>query len=322
MKNQKSSLGVTCQTNEEKTVIFIGGYGRSGSTLLGRLLGQVDGVFSLGEMHHVWERSFHENQLCGCGKPFRECPFWNEVVTDAFGGFRQVDLERVQALRQCVDRIRYAPLLAIPKLRTSGFSSCLLEYIEIITKIYLSIFNVSDSNVVVDSSKDFLQGAILLNMPKVGVHYIQLIRDSRAVAHSWTRRRERPEVRGQTAFMPRYSVVRSSLEWNYKNIATELFRSMAKSNQVIKYEEIVKDTSAAIQSITRNVFSKGRLPESLHGQKVNLGVNHTVSGNPMRFKTGEIEIRNDDKWKQQMNKMKRNIVKFLTWPLLKRFGYI
>src|SRR6266542_1121845 len=36
------------------TVLFIGGYSRSGSTLLDLLLGQLPGFFSSGELAYIW----------------------------------------------------------------------------------------------------------------------------------------------------------------------------------------------------------------------------------------------------------------------------
>src|SRR6476469_754930 len=54
-------------------VLFIAGWGRSGSTLLDRMLGQVPGVFSAGELRDIWDRGVREDRLCGCGQPFHEC---------------------------------------------------------------------------------------------------------------------------------------------------------------------------------------------------------------------------------------------------------
>ena len=42
-------------------VLYIGGWGRSGSTLLDRVLGQVPGVVSLGEVRELWQRGWAEN---------------------------------------------------------------------------------------------------------------------------------------------------------------------------------------------------------------------------------------------------------------------
>jgi hypothetical protein len=303
------------------TIIFIGGYGRSGSTLLDRLLGQLDGGFSLGEVRHAWSRSFGDNQLCGCGEPFRDCSFWNRVVDLAFGGFNEIDLDRIQNLRGKVDRVRFAPLLAFPRLRPPSFSVNLEEYLHILQRLYTAVFEVSNSRVLVDSSKDFLQGAMLLNMPETDLHFIQLVRDSRAVAHSWTRKRERPEVQGESANMPRYTVLRSGFEWSYKNLIVEVFRSMSDSNQLLRYEDFVNNPEKTIKDITRCALGEEKVPGKMSGHTVEIGDNHTVSGNPMRFKRGEIEILNDKNWKMRMGSDKKKVVTGVTWPLLKRYGY-
>ncbi|NNE43484.1 MAG: hypothetical protein HKN12_04695, partial [Gemmatimonadetes bacterium] len=60
-------------------VVYITGYGRSGSTLLDILIGQADGVTGVGELdllHRDWgERG------CSCGKDYDDCEFWSAVET-------------------------------------------------------------------------------------------------------------------------------------------------------------------------------------------------------------------------------------------------
>ena len=80
-------------------VLYLGGLGRSGSTLIERLIGQLPGVCPVGELVHLWQRGITEGERCGCGEPFRECPFWQQVGKAAFGGWDQVDVSRVAALR-------------------------------------------------------------------------------------------------------------------------------------------------------------------------------------------------------------------------------
>ncbi|MCP5113102.1 MAG: sulfotransferase, partial [bacterium] len=65
-----------------KRILFIAGCWRSGSTLLGDLLGAVSGFCHVGELHHVWRRGLELNWLCGCGERFRSCPFWREVTAE------------------------------------------------------------------------------------------------------------------------------------------------------------------------------------------------------------------------------------------------
>ena len=60
-------------------VLYVGGCQRSGSTLLDRMMSQVSGHVSAGEIVHLWSRGLRSDELCGCGERFSACPFWNEV---------------------------------------------------------------------------------------------------------------------------------------------------------------------------------------------------------------------------------------------------
>ena len=60
-------------------VIYIAGEGRSGSTLLERMLGQINDIVSVGELRFFWNQGSVGSQLCGCEKPLNECEFWSEV---------------------------------------------------------------------------------------------------------------------------------------------------------------------------------------------------------------------------------------------------
>src|SRR5215467_11381586 len=95
-------------------VIYLGGLGRSGSTLLERLLGELPGVVPVGEVVHLWRRGVAENGRCGCGAEFGACEFWTQVGKAAFGSWDTVSVRRVSELRAGIDRIRYVPLLAGP----------------------------------------------------------------------------------------------------------------------------------------------------------------------------------------------------------------
>lgn len=72
--------------DEPVTVLYIGAFGRSGSTILGQVLGRMPGFVNVGEAWQVWQRGLRENERCGCGQPFRSCEFWSAVGDEAFGG--------------------------------------------------------------------------------------------------------------------------------------------------------------------------------------------------------------------------------------------
>src|SRR5688500_16707278 len=115
-------------TGADVTVAYIGGSGRSGSTLLVRLLGSLDGVISVGELAYVWNYGLINNNLCGCGQPFRECDFWRAVFDEAFGGFDGIDAHRMQTLQRKTHRWRDAPFLASRSLRPDAFQKRVSEY--------------------------------------------------------------------------------------------------------------------------------------------------------------------------------------------------
>ena len=52
-----------------------------------------------------------------------------------------------------------------------------------------------------------------------------------------------------------------------------------------------------------------------------LAATHSVSGNPNRFGTGEVELRADEEWRRAMRGLDRGMVTALTWPLLLRYRY-
>ena len=60
-----------------KTIIYIGGYGRSGSTALELYLSQKYNYFSCGELISVNKKNFREI-ICNCGKTLNCCDFWSK----------------------------------------------------------------------------------------------------------------------------------------------------------------------------------------------------------------------------------------------------
>jgi hypothetical protein len=302
-------------------VLFIGGYGRSGSTLLDCMLGQMDGFFSAGELRHIWVRSFRENQLCGCGRPFKQCPFWKAVLEEAFGGIHNLDLEEVQALRNSVDRVRCIPALALSALQSREYQEKLKQYTTILERLYGAIQKVSGCKVIIDSSKDPIQGFILNTIPNIDLRIVHLIRDSRAVAYSWQKKKRRPEIFWKEEYIPRYSSVKSTQDWMRKNLMVEALGFLCHHVMRVRYEDLVKDPQSVLSQTAASLAEVEPKTDFLEGQFVNLQVNHTVAGNPFRFKTGAIEIQNDNEWETKMDKRQHLFVTILTAPLLLGYGY-
>ena len=115
-------------TRMRPTVLYLGGLGRSGTTVLERVLGELPGVCSAGELVHLWRRGVLDDETCGCGEPFGSCRFWTEVGRVAFGGWSRDLAVRMVELRPRVDRTRFVPALLAPRFMRHHLREALREY--------------------------------------------------------------------------------------------------------------------------------------------------------------------------------------------------
>jgi UDP-N-acetylglucosamine transferase subunit ALG13 len=303
-------------------VLFVAGWGRSGSTLLDRILGQLDGVFSVGETRDIWERGVDEDRLCGCGEPFSGCPFWQKVGDVAFGGWSALDVALVQGLRRYVDRPWNLPLLLRPGLRPA-FDRRADEYATYLSRLYRGVAEVSGARVVVESGK-IATYALLLQRAGLPLRVVHLVRDSRGVLYSWRKRVQRPDSTSVPDQMISYGVIGGSARYLGYNLMAAVLARGNRSFVRLRYEDLVADPVHTLRAITTPV---GLVPDpaaeaALADGRVTLLENHTVDGNPMRLTTGEIVIRRDDEWRRQMGRRERLAVTLLTAPLLARYGYL
>jgi hypothetical protein len=303
-------------------VLYIGGYLRIGSTLLDRMLGQCEGFVSVGELRRLWEESFAEDQPCGCGEPFSGCEFWRAVIEEAYGGLDQIDPADAAQLKQRVDRMRYIPQLMSPR-KSRGYHEALTRYSGILERLYGAIREVSGSRVIIDSSKDPSYAHLLANVPNVDLHVVHLVRDSRAVAYSWLRKKVKHEAKnGSKVYMPRRGPVESSVGWSRANLLVEPTRLRGVGYLLIRYEDLLADPETVLQKIMTGLGEEGPDLPFLDGRTAELEAAHTVAGNPMRFRHGSIELRPDEEWRSGMAPADRRAVTAMTWPLLLRYGYL
>ncbi len=301
-------------------LLFIGGFGRSGSTLLECLLARLESVVVLGELEHLWVRGVQANQLCACGQPFDGCEFWSEVGRIAFGGWDRVDVDRVLRLKSQVVRQRFLPRLLRRRLK-GPMAAAAAEFAGYHRAICSAAREITGARVVVDSSKFPPLAIVLAHDPETDLRILHLVRDSRGVAFSWAKTVARPETVDQEA-MPRYSAVRSSVHWLSHNLALELARRLGRPLRRLRYEDLVAEPAATVAAAWRELGlpGKGALP-MLDNQTIELVATHSVAGNPMRFRRGTTALRSDDAWRDRMAEPGRSVVTVLCAPLLVRYGY-
>jgi hypothetical protein len=301
-------------------VLYIGGFGRSGSTLVERILGQLPGFCSSGEVVFLWQRGLIDGQLCGCGTPVPECDFWSRVGKTAFGGWDQIDPHEMLALQKQVDRNRYIPSMVAPRLRPAARAE-LDRYTDVLSRLYRAIGDVAGARVVIDASKHASTAYLLRRVPGIDLRVVHLVRDSRGVAYSWTKEVKKPEVTGDDAFMPRYSPSSSGRQWVAYNLMFDALGILDRT-MLLRYESLLENPEAGLQQILAHADEPAEASFPFLGDGyVDLAVDHTVAGNPMRFHQGRLDLRLDQAWTTKLPERDRKVVTAITWPLQLRYGY-
>jgi hypothetical protein len=299
-------------------VLFIAGFGRSGSTLLDRLLGSTPRLHSGGELGGIWSLGLVEDRLCSCGVRFSCCPFWQAVGSSSFSSLRAHEIDAVVRYMSSAFPARKMWRLLVRRTRQRLASSAPANFFDITARIYRGVRDVSSRPVVVDSSKSATYLMLLAQISSVDIHVVHLVRDPRAVAYSW-RRPLVADPDGRSS-MSRPGAVKSAVVWLIMNVAVEwLARQLGLSYRRVRYEDLVKDPARIVGQLRSDVLKDAEAGQ-LAGPSIDLGVAHIISGNPMRFRQGHMSIVEDADWKAGP-RGRRAIVAAVTFPLRWRYGY-
>ena len=302
-------------------VLYVAGLGRSGSTLLSRLLGQVDGICAVGEVHHLWRTGAPRSatdELCGCGRTYADCGFWPDRLRAVFGG--ETPLAEMKRLADRVARIR-----RIRQLEARGdeaFETAVRDYGAVWLSLYREIAAATGAGVVLDASKDLGPLFFLSRIEGLEVAVVHLVRDPRGVAYSWSRRKRRPEFVDREVWMNRHSAIDVAWRWTYSNHLAERARKLFPRYSRLRYEDFVLDPRSSLERLCAQVGLDQADLSFIQGNDVKLArTNCTLSGNPMRFDEGGLTVRADTRWHESYPWAKRAFVSLLTWPQRRRYGY-
>lgn len=296
-------------------VLYIAGWGRSGTTIVDNILNSYDSVFSTGELYYLWRRGLVQGRKCGCELPVAKCRLWQEILICAYGD-EQPDPKHMSDLQRRVARVR-----STPSLMDDPLSADAEEYRRVHTRLYHAIAEVTGAALIVDSSKVPSGAALLPRMRGVEPYLLHMVRDPRAVTHSWMRLTEQPD-RGKPAVMQQHQPTESTMHWLVWNtFAERLAKSYPARYQRLRYEDFAGAPRRTIEGLLSFAGVDPSSGPFLDDSTVRLASNHTVSGNPSRFRTGDVTLRADDRWRQEQALGPRLAVTALALPLLHRYGY-
>ncbi len=242
MTDPRSSSVPSTQASDNVSVLYIAGPGRSGSTLLDTMLGQVDGFVSVGELRNLWVRGLKDGWPCGCGVPVRECPFWSSVLTEAFGSVEAISVEAMRGLQLQSVRTRHLP--ALWWHANHGSRPVAEDYGTVLSRLYRAIAEVSGARVIVDSSKHPSDAFVVSTLDGVRLHLLHLVRDPRGVAYSWSRPKDSTR---ESITLESQSILRCSVRWSVWNaaIAKVLAKRVDGRYLLMRYEDLIGDPGPA-----------------------------------------------------------------------------
>jgi len=313
------------EVQARSTVVYIAGSGRSGSTLLERIVGTLPGFVNVGELIDAFRKAMRFDELCGCGDTFSHCEFWVRVGERAFGGWTLEFVNEVSRLQRDVGRQRHLGFLVAPQRGTERFQDKLVRYGEVYSRLYAAILAESGARVVVDASKGTAQALAVSRGPGVDLRLIHLVRDARGVAFSWAKAGvERPQGVTGGSTMARFSPQVTAARWTRVQAETTAARRFLDASGLLRYEDLIADPAGEISRVLASIGLPVEAAALGHidGRAVDLPLSHGLSGNPSRFKTGPQQLRLDEQWRRDMAAWDRLSTTTIAAGSLTRYRYL
>lgn len=302
-------------------VAFVAGLGRSGSTLLDRILGQTPGCVSMGEASQIW-RALGSGVRCGCGHRPQDCPFWSVVIPRVLGSWSPAGIAEALRLQRRVDRLRYLWMLVLP-IRPARMDRDIASYATLLAALYTAVAQAAGARIVVDSGKHTSTAYLLRHLRDIDVRVIHLVRDPRGVAYSWTKVVKKSH-HADAAEMPRQFPARVARRWVLHNLLLRLLAGLGVPTHFLRYEDLVASPRVRVADVGRflGLDAEATGVPFLSDRVVDLSrPDHTLAGNPMRFRRDAVTVALDDTWRAELPPRERRLVTAVTAPLLVAYGY-
>lgn len=296
-------------------VIFLAGSGRSGSTLVERMIGEMPGFVNVGELIDLFRRVIEGDELCGCGERFSRCEFWNSVGERAFGGWELGLVRDVARLQAAVARQRFIPHHLSPR-QSHRFRASVGHYREVYAALYRAIAETAGVGTVVDASKLPAQ-AMALAGEQVDLRVVSVVRDIRGVAWSMSKKDVvRPHSTQGVEVMFNRGMSFAAAEWTLCQAEVDAMRFLNVPVARIRYERLAvgakEEIRGALTALGFDVREAGLA--HLREGEADLGMSHGLSGNPSRFRGGTTKLRTDEVWRDEMPRLRQALIAGIGLP--------
>jgi Sulfotransferase family len=307
-------------------VLYLCGWGRSGSTIIDRILGELEGFASLGEVRSLWDMDLTTHR-CACGAMVAQCAVWAPALERAFPGVALDEAAAgVRQLRDQAARSRHVPFAwahGAAGLRTLGAGqprNAGARYTKALAALYGALSDRTGATVLVDSSKHPAEALALAETAGIELSVVHLVRDPRAVAYSWSRP---PALPGALDVPPERGPASSSLWWTAWNAMIEavLAPRLRPRYLRLRYEDVMAAPRSELGRIAELVGASGDQLPFVGEWEVSLGPSHAVAGNPNRGRTGTVTLAEDGAWREEMRPRDRVLATAPAVALLPHYRY-
>lgn len=292
-------------------VIFVVGYGRSGSTLLDMVLGAHPDIFGAGEMATICRHVWPNDEYCACHQRVQSCSLWSGAVAE----WQQSGVD-IAAHRRLQERIE--PILS-PQRILGG--DALRAYREQTLALYRIVARRTGRRVLLDSSKSPGR-AMALAGSGVDLRLIHLVRDPRAVAHSMSKPMQIDTEAGVQKTLRAHPVARTALRWSFVNAGAErAMQSIPGGHGLrLRYEDMVADPIGALDRVGTAVGTDLAPLGRAIAEGGAIAADHQVAGSRIRM-TGAMRLNPDMGWKDKMSDAAQAGVSRLCRGRMRRYGY-
>ena len=300
-------------------ILYIAGYGRSGSTILDIILGNHSQIVSTGEVNYLLDDWQAENRVCSCGKPYNQCEFWKDFF------HKRPSWSREKRLVRKIEHLPYLPFLwwgLVPVSERETYRSFQRELFD-----YIASRGQAQKSIVLDSSKSAPnttgRALALKEIAGLDVFMIHLVRGGLATLDSMLLTGSNRAIEGYSR-KKKPSAFRTTMVWMNANISAWLVgkRLGVGRYMFLRYEDFIAEPETVLQSIGEfGGFDAQELVEKVRENQSFL-VGHIVGGNRVRFQK-EILLRRDYSWIQgeRLMKFDRVVFNLLGGWLDRKYGY-
>ena len=248
----------------KKKIIYIAGYGRSGSTILALILGQHKDIVSLGEIGVIFSALKHK-RICTCGQRLNNCTYWKQLIKS--------------------NEYKKNPNLFLNNLENPYLKvGIVIDY----------IFKNSNSEFLVDSTKTSwrnLTRPLRLILSGYDVSIIHLKRSQKSVIKS-AKKGKNSDLESNLKVNNRFSTIKTIISYQISNKLTLLYKIInPKKYHLMNYEDLLNDPFKSFLKL--GIFLKLDLSEldAYLSGNLALKTSHEINGNRLLRQKNDIYFK-------------------------------